>query len=165
MDWFSDTYPHMLCIPMIPKFDGICLQQLNVNPLMLPLEQAGSIWKLHQGLMESWMHLENALYFITKILLKQTDVNLPLNLSFLPLPHTFGYTRQFHSARKAKGAALHSRDTFGALIGLVSFVILMFPEQSVTVPGIHDNNIMSLPPWVRYLRDQYGIHSAWMEDL
>ncbi|KIJ38000.1 hypothetical protein M422DRAFT_259386 [Sphaerobolus stellatus SS14] len=126
--WLSEAHPYLAPALLQPTFTGVCFNGWRSALGRYPLDSNGSVWGLHPGVIETWAHLENALYFISKRLLSKTNVNLPVDFAFTRLPHTYGYCKKFLSSKRAKSAVLRSQQAFMPLMAMVSFAIAIYPD-------------------------------------
>jgi hypothetical protein len=146
--WAMNRFPQLGFLPASPHFHGPIFQRLNhVN-----IAPVNNKWQLDPQLQKSWATLEDTLKFVGDALL--SDLCIPLNFSYFPLPATFGYRRQHRSHRAALRCAEHSRNAFFTLAASCSYGMAMRRSDSTS----------STPRWVGILLER-GVFPEWIDDF
>ena len=117
------------------------------------------MWRLNYECATSWKHLEDTLVLISRTLLAEVGLPLPLHFKYFPLPSTKGYLQTHGTSDTAMQCMAKSRDTFVPLLALCSMAI------SFVIRKDRDATDTSWPLWMKVLKETHGIHEAWLENL
>ena len=91
VQWSLNAYPHLAYSLARVQFRGPILAHLAHNAEKMPLVHDGNLWRLNSECATSWKHLEDALVLISRTLLAEAGLPLPLHFKYFPLPSTKGY--------------------------------------------------------------------------
>ncbi|KAL0947278.1 hypothetical protein HGRIS_013399 [Hohenbuehelia grisea] len=105
LSWTNNYYPQLPCLsPGITHDRCSVLHRLNFAFDTIPIEQTSKRFHLCAELQTSWHELEELLLAAGHVLYSRTP--MPLEMSYLPLPETYGYRRAHKTAKIARNDLL-----------------------------------------------------------
>ena len=135
MQWSLNEYPYLAYSLARVQFQGLILICLAHHAKKMPLVHDGKLWRLNYECATSWKCLEDALVLISRTLLAEVGLPLPLHFKYFPLPSAKGYLWTHGTSDMAMRCAAKSHDTFVPLMALcsmaISFVICKGCEQLI----------------------------------